>query len=63
GSFLKRFNSVESIASSFISEYFRGTFMFDYYDVYDKITIGYANKLLSAEFDPQNIAMSVVYPI
>jgi len=63
GSFLKRFNSVESIASSFISEYFRGTFMFDYYDVYDKITIGYANKLLSTEFDPQKIAMSVVYPI
>lgn len=63
GSFLKKFNSVESIAGSFISEYFRGVFMFDYYDVYDKITIEYADKLLRTEFAPQNIAMSVVLPI
>lgn len=63
GRFMRQFNSVERIAHSFISVYFKGVSMFDYLDVYDKITFEYVNEVLHDHFKPESLAMSVIRPV
>lgn len=63
GRFMRQFNSVERIANSFISAYFKGVSMFDYLDVYDKITFEYVNEVLHDHFDHASLAMSVIRPV
>lgn len=62
GRFLRQFNSVERISHSFISVYFRGVNMFDYLDIYDKISFEYANDIFNKHFNLNNLALSVVRP-
>jgi len=62
GKLVRTFNSVESISYSFISVYFKGVTLFDYFDVYDKISLKYANDLFREHFDPDSMALSVVRP-
>mgnify|MGYP000896387176 FL=1 len=63
GRFMRQFNSVERISHSFISVYFKGVSMFDYLDVYDKITFEYVNEVLHEHFKPESLAMSVIRPV
>jgi len=63
GRFMRQFNSVERISHSFISVYFKGVSMFDYLQVYDKITFKYVNEILHEHFRQENLAMSVVKPV
>lgn len=63
GRYLRQFNSVERIAHSFISVYFKGVNMFDYLQVYDKITFKYVEEIFKEHFDRANLAMSVVKPV
>ena len=60
---MRQFNSVERTAHSFISVYFKGVNMFDYLQVYDKITFKYVEEIFKEHFDRANLAMSVVKPV
>lgn len=63
GRFIRQLNSVERISHAFISVYFKDVSVFDYFDIYDKITFEYVNKVFKDHFDLQNIALSVVKPV
>lgn len=63
GRYMRQFNSVERISHSFISVHFKGVSMFDYLDVYDKISFEYVNEVFREHFDEDNMAMSVIKPI
>lgn len=63
GRFLRYLNSVEKISHMFISVYFRDTNLFDYFDVYDKITFEYVKEIFAEHFNPDNMALSVVNPM
>lgn len=63
GRFIKQLNSIEKISHLFIPAYFRGATMFDYFDVYDKITFEYASDVFLKHFDEENFALSVIKPI
>lgn len=62
GRYMRQFNSVERISHSFISVHFKGVSMFDYLDVYDKISFEYVNEVFREHFDEDNMAMSVIKP-
>ncbi|MCL5072151.1 MAG: insulinase family protein [Actinobacteria bacterium] len=63
GKFLRQLNSIERISHAFISVYFRDVNLFDYFDVYDKITFEYINEIFGAHFNLDNLALSVVKPV
>lgn len=63
GRYMRQFNSVERISHSFISVHFKGVSMFDYLDVYDKISLEYVNEVFREHFDEDNMSMSVIKPI
>jgi predicted Zn-dependent peptidase len=63
GRYMRQFNSVERISHSFISVYFKGVNMFDYLEVYDKITFEYVEKLFREHFNRDNLALSVIKPV
>ncbi len=62
GRFMKQLNSIERISHTFISVYFKGVNIFDYLEVYDKITIEYVNEILNQHFNLDNMALSVIKP-
>ncbi len=63
GRFMRRFNSPERISHTFISVFFKGVNMFDYSDVYDKITFEYIDEVFRRHFNPDNLALSVIKPL
>lgn len=63
GKYMRQFNSVERISHSFISVYFKGVNLFDYLDVYDKITFEYVNEVFEDHFNIDNMALSVIKPL
>jgi predicted Zn-dependent peptidase len=62
GKFIKSLNSVERISHAFISVYFKGVILFDYFDVYDKITFEYVKEVYKEHFKEENLAVSVIRP-
>lgn len=62
GRFVRQLNSVERISHSFISVYFKGVSIFEYVDVYDKITFEYVNDVFKEHFNMDNMALSVIKP-
>ncbi|AEV69007.1 EF-P 5-aminopentanol modification-associated protein YfmH [Acetivibrio clariflavus] len=62
GRFVKQFNSVERIAHNFVSVYFKEVNIFDYMEVYDKITFEYVNKVFREHFAAERLAISVIKP-
>ena len=62
GRFVKQFNSVERIAHNFVSVYFKDVNIFDYMEVYDKITFEYVNQVFREHFTADKLAMSVIKP-
>jgi predicted Zn-dependent peptidase len=63
GRFLRQLNSIERISNLFISVYFKGVYLFDYFDVYDKISFEYIDDVFRKHFNLDNMALSVVKPI
>lgn len=63
GKFLKQLNSVERISNIFISVYFKKVNLFDYFDIYDKITMEMAQRVFEEHFDSKKLALSVINPI
>lgn len=62
GRFIKQMNSVERISHSFISVYFKDVNLFDYLDVYDKITFEYVSDVFNNHFNQDKLALSVIKP-
>jgi predicted Zn-dependent peptidase len=63
GRYMRQFNSVEKISHAFISVYFKDVNIFDYLEVYDKITFEYVNGVLEEHFTRDNLALSVIRPV
>jgi predicted Zn-dependent peptidase len=63
GRFIRQFNSVERISHLFISIYFKNVNMFDYLDVYDKISFEYVFKIFKEHFNQDKLAVSIVNPV
>ena len=63
GRFIKQMNSVERISHSFISVYFKEVNLFDYLEVYDKITFEYVNEVFNSHFNLEKLALSVIKPV
>lgn len=63
GKFVKQLNSIERIAHAFVSVYFKEANLFDYVEIYDKISFDYLNKVFSEHFTTNNMALSVIKPI
>lgn len=63
GRFIRQLNSVERISHTFISVYFKGANMFDYPDVYDKISFEHIISVFREHFNLDNLALSVVKPV
>lgn len=62
GRLVKQHNSVDKIAHNFVSVYFKEINLFDYMEVYDKITFEYVNKVFREHFSADKLAMSVINP-
>ena len=63
GDFLRQFNDVEVIAGAFIRNVLKGINTFDYMTVYNEMTLEYVNEVFKNVFNPQNMAMSIVWPL
>jgi predicted Zn-dependent peptidase len=63
GKFIKQLNSIERTAHAFVSVYFKDVNLFDYVEVYDKISFDYVNKVFKEHFIVDNMALSVIKPI
>ena len=63
GRYMRQFNSVERISHSFISVYFKDVNMFDYLEVYDKISFEYVNEVFREHFNQENLALSIIKPL
>ncbi|HHW32314.1 MAG TPA: insulinase family protein [Clostridiaceae bacterium] len=63
GRFIRQFNSIERISHAFISIYFKNVNMFDYLDVYDKISFEYVSKVFKEHFNLDKFALSVINPL
>jgi predicted Zn-dependent peptidase len=62
GQFLDAFNSLEFIASSLVSHYFRGTSFFDYIEVVQELTIDELNQRLKEHVATNQAVVSLLYP-
>ncbi|MDP4094905.1 MAG: pitrilysin family protein [Bacillota bacterium] len=63
GKFLRQLNSVERISNLFITVYFKGVYLFDYFDVYDRISFEYIRDIFHEHFNLDNMALSAVKPV
>ena len=63
GRLIRQMNSIERISHTFISVYFKDINIFNYFDVYDKITFEYINKIFKEHFNLDNLALSVIKPL
>lgn len=62
GQFLEAFNSLEFIANSFVSHYFRGTSLFDYISIMEELSLDDLNKRYMEHVYPGTTAMSILWP-
>ena len=60
GDFVRMFDNVSSIATTFISNYFRGIDTSDYAEAYKSISIAEAEKILNEHFDFENMVVSII---
>lgn len=63
GRFVKQLNSVDRIAHMFMSVYFKEVNIFDYLDVYDKVSFDYTEKVFREHFNTERLAVSVIKPV
>lgn len=63
GKFLRNFNSLEFIASSFIQGHFLEASFFDYLPTIDAVTLDAVRARVAAHFRPELMASSIVAPV
>jgi len=59
---LRWFNSVETISGRFVSSFFKDNYLFDYFNLYDKIDFEYIINIMKEHFKHEYFAMSVIMP-
>ncbi len=62
GGFMQRFNSLEFIANSFLSNRYRGVDFFSIPELLQKITVEEVNNRLAEHLDPDNHVVSIIEP-
>lgn len=62
GSFLYAFNSLEFIASNFISTHLKGSSLFSYLDILQQLTLEDVERCLEEQLREDHLAISVVLP-
>ena len=60
GDFVRIFNNVNSIATLFINNYFRGIDTSDYVEAYKNISIEKVEKIMNEHFDFEKMAVSII---
>ncbi|NSW90725.1 MAG: insulinase family protein [Firmicutes bacterium] len=63
GKLIRWFNSLEKVSEMFISGYFKGINIFDYFNIYDKINLEYLNHVMKGHFNLDRFAVSVIQGI
>ncbi|MDK2802538.1 MAG: insulinase family protein [Oscillospiraceae bacterium] len=63
GNMIKKFNNVEAVANSLVSNYFKGATIFDEIDIINKLDINDINRMIREDFLNENSAISIVNPI
>ena len=63
GSFVRAFDSIESIANTFLNYYFEGINYFDIYDYMKSVTLDDLNKRLREHFVEEMAVMSIINPL
>ncbi len=62
GQHLSSYNSVEFIANTFVSYYFKGINLFDYIEILKKLTLEDVNKRFKEHFDIEKSVLSIINP-
>lgn len=62
GRYLKRFNSLEYIASRFVSYHFKGANFLEFMDCLARIDVEYIRRRFALHIKPDNMVLSVVLP-
>jgi predicted Zn-dependent peptidase len=62
GRYLKNFNSLEYVASSFVSYHFRGANFLEFIDRLEEINLGYIRERFTSHLRPEAMVLSVVFP-
>ncbi|NMB25654.1 MAG: insulinase family protein [Firmicutes bacterium] len=62
GSFLYAFNSLEFIASNFISTHLKGSSLFSYLDILQQLTLDDVERCLEEQLSEKHLAISMVRP-
>lgn len=63
GSFIKMFDSMESLANQYLAFHFQGIDLFWYYDILNNMTLEQVNEAVIAHFEKEQSVLSVVNPI
>ena len=62
GAYIKRFNSVENICRQYTAARFLGVDVFDYYGLYDTISLDNVNNMLEDHFIEDRLAIAITEP-
>ena len=62
GGFLYAFNSLEFIANNFIATGFRGSSLFSYLDILQRLSLEDVDRCLQEQFREKRMAVSIVWP-
>lgn len=62
GRFIDNFNSLDNVASSFLSHHVRGTSLFDTIDAVQSLTLGEANDRLRKHFSTEDFSVCILRP-
>lgn len=62
GRFLDNFNSLEHVASGFLSHHVRGTSLFDTFELMESLTVDEANERLRKHFASDHFSVSILRP-
>lgn len=63
GEFVKEYNEVSTIATNFVSDYFKNINSFDYFEEFNTITKEYVENILKEIFEDNMKVVSVIKPI
>ena len=62
GFYVRDFDSVETVANTFLMDHFKGINSFDYFEEFLALTKEYVEKIGREVFDSKNMILSVVNP-
>lgn len=63
GEFVREYNDISTIATGFVSNYFRNTNPFDYFEEFDVLSKEYVEEILKEIFVEEKSVLSVINPI